>query len=801
MQNRMEDLQHLQEQNQLLQQENKQMQLRLSYMEYRTQLLQQKVRLAEHWTAQTQIKYNNLAQSKLGRLTLKLWDFRSRLHAAKLRGGKWYLLRLLFDPNFHLGSRETPKMLDMGPEQQNWLDRYFDRLVMIPDSNGCRYYEKSDKRIGLVCDEFFYESVCSAADFVMVTPDNWEEEIAKGLDAMLFVTAWRGLHEEWRGLGTVQDMEKNPVRRLALKMLNTCKCKQIPTIFYSKEDPPNYDVFLDYAKACDYVCTTAQECIPKYQEDCGHDRVQAVCFGINPVNHNPIGFRSPDKEKTILFSGSWMMKYPDRCRELATIFDGILDSDYDLHIIDRNYPGNPKYSFPEKYFSHSSPALPHDLLQKVHKLFDWAVNINSVKGSNTMFANRAFELQANGVLLLSNLSVGVNRLLPTVQMVVEREEVARILDGMTDEQRYERQIAGIRSVMTGHSCFDRLQQILAPLGLDCLQPERCVLVLADAVTDSVRESFDRQSYPCKKLMMTSEVSAADIAGCDMVTWFGENDRYDTFYLEDMVNGFKYTACDYITKDCWLENGILHEGTEHQYVSYMPSKYRTLFWTAAFEADAFLKMPESAELENGYSIDHFNYEGKAKTCSAENRAYQLSVVIPVRDSGLHLYAKSFAGLRRSSMFENMEILLMNEQTADSRTLQVEADILSACPNVRVLSCEDGLRQGLAFAAAPYVAFLMPENEPVGDGLARMYSHAVESRADLVTGNLIFADSNAENFVIPEQKPEELVRLLHQNPDALQAIVCRTELAADLLRGTIDSAAKISAVDTSVTICYH
>lgn len=801
MQDRMEELQHLQEQNELLRQEKKQMQLRLSYMEYRAQLLQQKVRLAEHWTTQTQIKYNNLAQSKLGRLTLKLWDFRSRLHAAKLRGGKWYLLRLLFDPNFHLGSRETPKMLDMGREQQNWLDRYFDRLVMIPDSNGCRYYEKSDKRIGLVCDEFFYESVCSAADFVMITPDNWEDEIAKGLDAMLFVTAWRGLHEEWRGLGTVQDMEKNPVRRLALKMLKTCRDRKIPTVFYSKEDPPNYDVFMDYAKACDYICTTAQECVPKYQKDCGHDRVQAVCFGINPVNHNPIGFRSPDKEKTILFSGSWMMKYPDRCRELATIFDGILDSDYDLHIIDRNYPGNPKYCFPEKYFAYSSPALPHDLLQKVHKLFDWAVNINSVKGSSTMFANRAFELQANGVLLLSNLSVGVNRLLPTVQMVVEREEVSRILNGMSDEQRYERQIAGIRSVMTGHTCFDRLQQILAPLGLDNEQPKREVLVLADAVTDSVLESFERQSYPCKKLLRASDASEADIAGCDMITWFAENSRYDTFYLEDMVNGFKYTACDYITKDGWLEDGVLHEGAEHQYVAYMPNKYRTVFWTDAFESGMLLNMPEAAQLENGYSIDHFNYEANAKKSSTENREYQLSVVIPVRNSGLHLYAKSFAGLRRSSMFEDMEILLVNEQSADPRTLQVEADIVSACPNVRVLSCEDGLRRGVVSATAPYVAFLMPESEPVGDGLSRMYSAAVQSQADLVTGNLIFADSNAEIFAIPEQKPGELVRLLQREPAAVQATVCRREVAADLLDGTIQPAARIGSVDAPVTICYR
>lgn len=800
MQHQNEELQRLREQNQVLREQIKQMQLHVSYMDAHEQLLQQKQRLAEHWMVQTQIKYNTLAQSKLGRLTLKLWDFRARLHAARIRGGKWYLLRLLFDPEFRLESRETPKMLDMGHEQQNWLDRYFERIVMIPDSNGCRYYRKIACRIGLICDEFFYESICDAADFVVITPDNWEEELARGLDVMLFVTAWRGLEEEWRGLGAVQDMDKNPVRQLALKILKTCKSRQIPTVFYSKEDPPNYDVFLDYAKVCDYICTTAQECIPRYRKECGHDRVQAVCFGINPVKHNPIGFRSGEKEKTVLFSGSWMMKYPDRCRELAAIFDGILDSDYDLHIIDRNYPANPKYCFPQKYFSCSSPALPHDLLQKVHKLFDWAVNINSVKGSCTMFANRAFELQANGVLLLSNLSVGVNRMLPTVQMVVRKEEVTRIINGMTDEQRYERQIAGIRSVMTGHTCFERVAQILDPLGLDASQPARTVLVLADTITDAVQECFRKQSYPHKKLMRASDVSQTDLGHYDMVTWFAEDACYHTFYLEDMINGFKYTACDYITKDAWYENGKLHSGAEHQYVNDMGSKYRTVFWTDAFSADELLNMPVSAELPNGYSIDHLNYDEKMQKQPDTKKEFLLSVVIPVCDSGLHLYAKSFSGLRRSSMFGNMEILLMDEHSVDQRTLQIEEDIASNRPNVRVISCENGLRQGVTFASAPYVAFLMPDSEPVGDGLARLYDAAVQCGADVVTGNLLMAHTNAESIRISAQKPEELMRLLQDNPACLQAIVSKKEFAMGLLNNRLNPGADIRAIEADVTICY-
>ena len=43
-----------------------------------------------------------------------------------------------------------------------------------------------------------------------------------------------------------------------------------------------------------------------------------------------------------------------------------------------------------------------------HRLFRWAINVNSVKYSETMFANRVYELQAMGNLLLTNYSMGVN---------------------------------------------------------------------------------------------------------------------------------------------------------------------------------------------------------------------------------------------------------------------------------------------------------------------------------------------------------------------------------------------------------
>jgi spore maturation protein CgeB len=637
----------------------------------------------------------------------------------------------------------APKMSE---EQENWYEQYAQRVEQIPDSTGTRFYQKLSHRIGIVCDEFFYESICDAADFVYLTPENWREALEQGLDALLFVTAWRGLHEEWKGVASISSMSFNPKRTAALELLDTCGSMGIPRIFYSKEDPPNYEIFLDFAKKCDYIFTSAKECVPYYQQDCGTQAVGAVCFGINPQFHNPIGFRRFPKEDTVLFSGSWMMKYPDRCKEISVIFDGIVQSGHGLHIIDRNYPTNKNYMFPDRYFPFVSPALPHDVLQKVHKLFDWAININSVKASETMFANRAFELQANGVLLLSNFSVGVNELLPTVQMVQDGTEVERILAGFTDEERYERQIAGVRSVMTNHTCYDRIAELLRPTGLAVEQPTRRVLVLADQVTERVQACFDRQTYPDKTLLAAADATPAALLDYDMVAWFHPAAEYGTFYLEDMANGFKYTASDYITKDAWYEGETLHPGTEHDYVSQMGSKYRTLFWRAAFAPEQLLTMDGAQALENGYSIDHFHYDAAPVERTEVERDYLLSVVVPVYNNGKHLYGKCFASLRRSTMFADMEIILVDDGSTDANTLKMEDWLAARYPNVRIFRFADGgsgspsrpRNKGVELATAPYLTFLDPGNEAVCDGYAQLYREAVDGQYDLALGNLYKCD---------------------------------------------------------------
>ncbi len=483
--------------------------------------------------------------------------------------------------------------------------RYFEHmqplLDAMPESNGCRWYQPYDVKVGVICDEFLYNSLMSSATLVPVTPDNYRE-VCTQIDVLLTVSAWRGVNGEWFGLGNVD----NPLRKTIYDVIDTARAAGVPTVFYSKEDPPNYEVFLDIAKKCDHVFTSCVEVVEKYKADCGHDRVDVLCFSINPEYHNPIGLRRYPKHNAVIFSGTWMTKYPDRLVDMKTMFDGVLQAGWKLKVLDRCYSrNNTRYMFPEEYWQYVSPEVTHDYLQKIHKTYDWAININTIKDSDTMFANRAYELQANGNLMLSNHSKGVERLFPGIYIIDKPEDAVQALTSLTPEQVYEKQMAGVRRVMTGETGVDRMGQILAAAGIKAEQPERRVVIFADDVA-AAQKMADSQSFTAGKIdiMPVSELSNDVLSKYDAAAFFCSGYTYGEHYIEDMTNAFKYTACDYITKDAYYEGGKLHAGIEHDYVELMKDRACTVFWAKSFTAAQLSAMTGITALPNGYSVDHF-----------------------------------------------------------------------------------------------------------------------------------------------------------------------------------------------------
>ncbi len=755
--NKYNDCQHelsiLQEQ---LANEKEQAQKKQKFFLTTKQNLLKKIQLRDEKIARMQ----NYTSMRLGHALLDCRSFRGVLKLPRI------LLALFHERKRAHSSVTVAKTTENLPVADQTLLR---RVSAMPESNGCRYYEKSKLRIGIICDEIFFNSIKNAAEFVYVTPTNWREKLDEGFDAFFYVSAWHGIHMEWKGTTSLGSLEKklyNAVKshdsrqfifneslcsrleREIITLLGECRKRHIPTVFYSKEDPPNFWLFLDISRHCDYVFTSAMECQDDYEKILGRGIDGSISFFINPLLHNPIGRKAGKGTRDILFSGSWMTKYPERCRDLAKIFDGILSAGFSLSIFDRNYPANvDRYRYPKKYFSHVLPAVSHDVLQKVHKTAAWAVNVNSVKNSQTMFAGRTFELLASGTVLLSNYSVGMNSLLPDIFIVLESAEAGDILCCYSQEELYERQIAGIRSVMSGHTCFDRLQEMLRPTGLHAEQPHHTILVLADEVTEHVRDCFARQTYADKKLIRADDVTEEEWNACSMAAWFSPQSDYEEFYLEDMANAFKYTACDYIVKDAWFNGSEFHAGVEHGYVDKISGKYRALFWRAAFRLEDILQLKDGTERKNGYAIDHFNFNEKIMTQpECANKTYKLSVIVPVYNNGAALYGKCFASLRRSSIFQDMEIMFVDDGSSDSRTLAVEHYLARHYANIRLFIFPQGgsgsasrpRNMGVTMATAPYVTFLDPDNEAVGDAYAKLLEKAVKLNSDITLGNMYKCD---------------------------------------------------------------
>src|SRR5699024_5460139 len=71
------------------------------------------------------------------------------------------------------------------------LDEFKNVIHQIAESNGSRYYKKIDYKIGIIADEFLYESFKDIADVEYISRD--ERNNLKEFDFVIFATTWRGI--------------------------------------------------------------------------------------------------------------------------------------------------------------------------------------------------------------------------------------------------------------------------------------------------------------------------------------------------------------------------------------------------------------------------------------------------------------------------------------------------------------------------------------------------------------------------------------------------------------------------------
>ena len=651
---------------------------------------------------------------------------------------------------------EVQAPLESTGESSNYTRVFKDILKeaeSIPDSNGSEYFTKHDYRIGVIGDVYMYNFYKDAFTNVhYLSPENYQDVLDAGLDIVIYTTCWKGINnEEWRGI-KFREKPKNALNSI----ITHAKNNGIKTVFQSIEDPSNFEYFLPVAEKFDYIFTTDTDCIPIYKEKLGHHRVFFGEYGVNPQFNNPIGCRR-NIRNAAFFAGSYPKRYQERCTDMEIIFDSILRSGGELLIADRNFGSESKdLVYPDRFQSSVLPPVQHAVLQKLHKLFRYNLNFNSIKQSPTMCAMRVYELQAQGNGLISNYANSVFNKFPGIRMIPFQQNMSLDFENNESWEEYRLNISNIREVMNDKTSYQVVSALLSNIGIKSIVKKRnTIAVICKEKTDQVVNSFNIQSYQHKILLLESEIENWEEIiiknNIGYFCWFSSINNYEKNYLNDLLNAFKYVDCFYITKNGYFSStGRYVPGAEHEYTNKCSGKSLSLFSTKYLKPNLLASFSEdqSFEWENGYSIDPFEINFIKHRISYQSKIdnYKISVIVPVYNNGRFLTTKCLPSLQRNKVWSHMEILLIDDGSTDKATLDTLSYLEMLYSNIHVKRNYDGgsgsasrpRNQGLDLATAQLITFLDPDNEiaPCAyDQLLELYDEANASSnqsVDFVSG---------------------------------------------------------------------
>lgn len=526
----------------------------------------------------------------------------------------------------------------ISPEALAARDSLVAQGAALPTSQGSRWQRKLPLRIGVVSDDILYNAIADVADVFLVTPENYQ---SAQMDLFLFVAAWNGMGK-WPGVGQYQSAS----RRTLLRAIDHLGAKGVPTVFWSIEDPPHYDDFINVAQRCAYVYTTTREKVAAYQRDCATTTVDVMSFGINPLLHNPVGSRRARRSE-LFFAGAWYSQYPDRCVDMANVLDGAVATGAMPVIIDRCYQrGNGGFDFPEAYKPYTLPPMEHRPLQQVQKLFRWCLNFNSVRHSATMFANRVPELLAQGVGVLSNYSLSLDQMYPNVQTVAAAAEVGPLLDAGDDAATAQLADDGLRMVMADQTYVDKIGSVAARAGLAVVTEPAHILLITRGDLAHAQAALAQQTVRARVTIVAAAEYREELhMRADFVTLWDQAPD-DPFYLEDQLHAFTYTDAQFVT---WADDG-------HEFVASPPPLVGTLICARAVSF-AEVSAGNVTRLSHGYALPL-----RAQPASRGDRlaSARCTIATAQRNQGLRAWHKWWRPLDGAAR------LLVFDADSDDRT---------------------------------------------------------------------------------------------------------------------------------------
>ena len=458
-------------------------------------------------------------------------------------------------------------------------------------------------RVACILDEFSYVNFQPDCTLERLQRGSWQEQLEERRpDFLLVESAWNGNEGDWKYLITYSEpRDDNPL----FALIEYCRTRSIPTVFWNKEDPTNYDKFIDAAARFEYIFTTDANSLERYAEDAPDAVVGVLPFAAQPRLQNPVNRSKLEELGDVCFAGAWYPKHPERFEDLDALLEGSQGLSVDIYDRFHGHPASDKHQFPPQYQKYIRGSLSFEELLPRYKQYKLFLNVNSVKDSPTMFSRRVFELLASGTAVVSGHARGIEETLGAdiVPMVRDSTEARAAIHALaSDDHARDRMVASAqRRIFGEHTYEHRLGKICSTVGVELVRPAQRVTCVTTTrrpeYVDSLLENFARQRHAEKELfvvvksdhvaMIAQIEGRAQAMGIDEVkvmslpegTSLGQrmntgiqsgtgeyfakmddDDFYDENYLVDSLQALRYSRSDCVGKESFFTYSAGHDQT-------------------------------------------------------------------------------------------------------------------------------------------------------------------------------------------------------------------------------------------------